>query len=291
MLILAVMPADRAAALRAERLEPPFERLKVLHTPKRPSRPGDWLAEHHEDGQSFAEFARSLPLVPTAARRTIYLQPIGDFSDAQRRVVALTADYVERFFGLPVRTREALPLAAIPAHARRRHPAWGIQQLRTTYLLDLLAAHRPADALAVLGLTAQDLYPAEDWNFVFGQALPAERVGVWSLHRNGDPSASPSEFRQCLRRTLTTAVHELAHLFGIAHCIAWECVMNGSNNVAEKDARPLWLCPTDLQKLSLATGYDPKTHLERLAEFAAANGFAEEAAWLQRAREVVAGAS
>jgi len=65
-----VMPADRAAALRAERLEPPFERLKALHTPKRPPRPGDWLAEHHEDGQSFAEFARSLPLVPTAARRT-----------------------------------------------------------------------------------------------------------------------------------------------------------------------------------------------------------------------------
>ncbi len=290
MVILAVMPADRAAALRAERLEPPFERLKALHTPKRPPRPGDWLAERHEDGQSFAEFARSLPLVPTAARRAIYLQPIGDFSDAQRRVVALTADYVERFFGLPVRTREALPLAAVPAQARRRHPTWGIEQLRTTYLLDLLAAHRSDDALGLLGLTAQDLYPADDWNFVFGQALPRERVGVWSLYRNGDPSASPSEFRLCLRRTLTTAVHELAHLFGIAHCIAWECVMNGSNNAAEKDARPLWLCPTDLQKLCLATGYDPRTHFERLAEFAAANGFAEEAAYFERAREIVAGA-
>jgi hypothetical protein len=46
-----------------------------------------------------------------------------------------------------------------------------------------------------------------------------------------------------------------------------------------------------LQKLCLAGGYDPKTHLERLAEFAAAHGFAEEAAWFQRAREVVAGAS
>jgi len=45
MVILAVMPADGAAALRAERLEPPFERLKALHTPKRPPRPGDWLAD------------------------------------------------------------------------------------------------------------------------------------------------------------------------------------------------------------------------------------------------------
>jgi archaemetzincin len=285
-----VVPADRAAALRAEPLEPPFERLKALHTPKRPPRPGDWLAEHHEDGQSFAELARSLPLVPTAARRTIYLQPIGDFSDAQRRVVARAADYVERFFGLPVRAREAVLLDAIPALARRRHPAWRNEQLRTTYLLHLLRARRPDDALAVLGLTAQDLYPADDWNFVFGQALPGERVGVWSLYRNGDPSASPTEFRLCLRRTLTTAVHELAHLFGIAHCIAWECVMNGSNNSAEKDARPLWLCPTDSQKLCLATERDPGTQFERLAEFAAANGFVDEAARFERAREVVSGA-
>ena len=112
MLILAVMPADRAAALRAERLEPPFERLKALHTPKRPPRPGDWLAEHHEDGQSFAEFARSLPLVPTAAVRTISLQPIGDFSDAQRRVVALTADYARAALAeLPVQNLRSWPPA------------------------------------------------------------------------------------------------------------------------------------------------------------------------------------
>jgi hypothetical protein len=66
--------------------------------------------------------------------------------------------------------------------------------------------------------------------------------------------------------------------------------MNGSNNAAEKDARPLWLCPTDLQKLCLATGYDPRTHFERLAVFAAKNGFAEERAFFERAREVLAGA-
>jgi archaemetzincin len=283
------MPPGRAAELRAEPLEPPFERLEVLHTPKRAPRPGDWLAEHPEDGQSFAEFARSLPLV-AAARRRIYLQPIGEFSDPQRRVIALAADYVDRFFALPLTTWEALPLDAIPPLARRRHPAWGNEQLRTTYLLHLLVARRPDDAGAVLGLTTEDLYPADDWNFVFGQALPAERVGVWSLYRNGNPSASASEFQLCLRRTITTAAHELAHLFGIAHCIAWECLMNGSNNAAEKDARPMWLCPTDLQKLHLATGYEPGKHFARLAEFAAANGFVDESAWFERAREIVSGA-
>src|SRR6266852_7569717 len=110
MLIPAAMPSDRAAALRAERLDPPFERLRALHTPKRPPRPGDWLAERHEDVQSPAEFARSLPLVPTAARRAIYLQPIGDFSDAQRRVVAVPQ---WRSFRLAVRVP---PLPAPHAH-------------------------------------------------------------------------------------------------------------------------------------------------------------------------------
>src|SRR5882672_235932 len=138
MLILAVMPVDRAAALRAERLEPPFERLKALHTPKRPPRPGDWLAEHHEAGQSFAEFARSLPLAPTAAR---YLcrtcgpglprsSAGGLTSSANRRDLRpapLDPDQLRRTPGssAPARTTARSRLADTrgrAASSRRRHP-------------------------------------------------------------------------------------------------------------------------------------------------------------------------
>ncbi len=48
----------------------------------------------------------------------------------------------------------------------------------------------------MLALTTSDLWPGEGWNFVFGQASLSERVGVWSLHRLGNPQI---EFTTCLR--------------------------------------------------------------------------------------------
>ena len=95
----------------------------------------------------------------------------------------------------------------------------------------MLKPHRPIDAVAVLGLTAEDLWPGDDWNFVFGQASLSERVGVWSLHRNGNVDGSVDEQRLFLRRTLKTAVHETGHMLSIPHCIAFQCGMNGSNSL------------------------------------------------------------
>src|SRR5207248_6501036 len=55
-LVVAGMLMERSAELRAEKIEPRFERLRDLHAPKRPPAPGDWLAEHAEPGQSVAEY-------------------------------------------------------------------------------------------------------------------------------------------------------------------------------------------------------------------------------------------
>jgi hypothetical protein len=64
---------------------------------------------------------------------------------------------------------------------------------------------------------------------VFGQASLADRVGVWSIYRNGEIDGDETERRKFLRRTLKTALHETGHMLGIPHCIAFECGMNGSN--------------------------------------------------------------
>ncbi len=273
-------PPTRPEQLRAEVLEPRFERLKPLHVPMGPPRPGEWLAEQDEPGESFAEYVASEPVRATAARRTIYLLPIGDFTPAQRRVLAQTEDFVARFYAVPVKTLEALPASVVPAEARRLHPALGTPQVLTSYVLhQVLVPRRPDDALAVLGLTAEDLYPAPDWNFVFGEATLKERVGVWSLYRNGDVEKEPTQY---LERTLKTAVHELGHMLSIPHCIAWECVLNGSNSLAESDARPLELCPACLQKLTWNVGLDPRARFEALLTFAADAGLAGELAQVQK---------
>ena len=52
------------------------------------------------------------------------------------------------------------------------------RQLLTTGILDLLHRRLPGDALCVVGVTMEDLYPDPSWNFVFGQASLTDRVGV-----------------------------------------------------------------------------------------------------------------
>src|SRR6185295_8773140 len=78
-------------------------------------------------------------------------------------------------------------LEQIPADAQRVPYEGARQQLLTTHLLErLLPQHRTTSDAAVLGLTAIDLWAGPGWNFVFGQASLKERVGVWSMARNGD---------------------------------------------------------------------------------------------------------
>jgi archaemetzincin len=178
-----------------------------------------------------------------------------------------------------------VPISAFPAHARRKHPDWGDEQLLSTYILDdLLLPDRPNDALAYLGLTACDLWPGEGWNFVYGQAKLRDRVGVWSIYRNGDPEEGAEAFRLCLRRTLMTAAHETGHILTMRHCTAFSCLMNGSNHQEERDSRPLNPCPVCLRKLMWNLQVDATAYLRRLAAFCASRGF-DEGEWYARAAD------
>lgn len=204
--------------------------------------PGDWLTEHEERGQTFAQYLLGFPVTPTAAKQTIYIQPLGNFTAAQRRLVTETAAYIALFYHLPVKVVDDLPASLIPASARRVGPLHHVQFLTTYVIEDLLPPRLPKDAFAYIAFTATDLWPGEGWNFVFGQASLRSRVGVWSVHRFGQPE-DPAAYALCLRRTLSTATHELGHMFSLWHCTSYACLMNGSNNLAESDREPLPLCP------------------------------------------------
>ena len=99
-----------------------------------------------------------------------------------------------------------------PTKTRRRDD----EQILTTYVLDnVLLPDLPDDAAAMIAFTASDLWPGEGWNFVYGQASTSDRVGVWSINRNGDPDAGEAEFRLCLLRAMKTATHETGHMFSL----------------------------------------------------------------------------
>ena len=263
------------------------EMLRPLADPLLPPRLGDWLAEHAEPGQTFADYLEARPVRKSERLHTIYLCIVGDFTDAQRRILDLTGDYLAIFFDCPVKVQRQIALDSISARARRTHPSWGDPQVLTGYLLhDVLEPERPADALAYLALTASDLWPGKGWNFVFEEANLRQRTGVWSIYRNGDPA---EDFTLCLRRTHGTASHELCHVLTMHHCTAFRCLMNGSNHQEERDARPLHLCPVCLRKLCWNLQVEPVPYLKNLAAFCQQHGLDPESAWYERALAALAG--
>ena len=207
------------------------------------------------------------------------MQPLGDFTKTQRKVIDQTADVIGRYFNLPVKVVAPLPLSRIPKKARRVHPSWGVKQILTGYVLDdLLAPRVPKDAFAYIAFTTSDLWPGERWNFVFGQASLHGRVGVWSLYRYGDPHKGAAAYRLCLKRTIQTATHELGHMFSMYHCTAYECNMCGSNSLPEADRRPMTACPECLAKICWATQADSIKRYRKLHAFYRASGLADDAA-------------
>ena len=50
--------------------------------------------------------------------------------------------------------------------------------------------------------------------------------------------------------------HEICHMFGIKHCVYYECLMNGSNHDEEAANKPMNLCPVCLRKLQSNIGFD-----------------------------------
>ena len=271
------------AEARIDALKALREKLRPLHQRLGPPKPGEWRAEHHEAGQTFEQYLGSNPITPDGVRKILAIQPLGELTSAQRKIVNLAADYMSRYFTLETRILADVSSAAIPKAARRTHPTWGDKQVLTTYVLEkLLRPNLPADAVATIAFTASDLWPGGDWNFVFGQAELRDRVGVWSIYRNGDPSASPAAFKLALLRTLRIAVHETGHMLSLEHCTAYRCVQGGVNSLDEDDRAPLWLCPECVAKVVWATRADPRRRYEKLAAFCKEHGLDTEAAFFNR---------
>ncbi|MCR9245859.1 MAG: archaemetzincin [bacterium] len=258
--------------------------LSELHEPAPTVGSGDWLAEHEEPGQTFAEYLDEDPVAATAGRRRIYVVPIGEFDAGRQQVFDRTVEAVRHWFGLEVVVEAAVPLSAIPQNSMRQsnHGDW--LQLHAGYLMRrVLRPNLPADAACRIGFVSADLWPGRGWNFVFGQASLRDRIGVWSLYRNGDPNESKAAARLCLLRTVKTATHEIGHMFGMRHCTAWSCNLAGSNHQAESDRQPWRLCPECLPKLLRATGVDAGERFVALRRFGDGFGLAAEAEWFARA--------
>ena len=254
--------------------------------------PNHWLAVHDEPGQTFDQFKASRPNRPAPDRRIIYLQPLGDFVPERSPSIDKLREFAAAFFAMEVKALPPIPIQS-SKFATRQNPLTGNPQILTNDVLKFLTTRLPADAFCILAITMEDLYPEPSWNFVFGQASLRDRVAVYSFVRYdpafyGEPRMAGYEML-LLRRSCKVLAHETGHMFGLAHCTYFNCLMNGSNHLVESDRRPLHLCPVCLRKLQWSIGFDV---LERYVELERVNrltGFTDEAAWLSRRIKTVQG--
>lgn len=251
--------------------------------------PEDWLSVNPERGQTVQDYIDSHPNEPEP-RDHIYILPVGPLPYERGPTTDELAEHARRFFGMPVVVLPVRPLHELNMPSRVHG---GHRQLHAVAVLDALQAEVPRDAYCLIAVTLEDLYPSDDFNYVFGLARLKSRVGVFSFARYhpeffGEAPEGGAVFtvdrRLMVRRALKVMSHEIGHMFGVEHCIHLHCVMNGANHLSEVDRAPMHLCPVCLRKLHVALGFDPEARYRGLAEHYGSLGLDEAADWaFQRA--------
>ena len=241
----------------------------------------DWLATQNEVGQTPKKYKLGGPYIRwmhSKQKRIVLFAIDGSIDD---ETLELYRGYCEAYFlgaeiavvkpgaeivvarsrdGKATRTKK-IPADFLGTHKVANRMNNGILQFNASEINTALKEYRTSDTFCILGVTNQDLYPRPEWNFVYGQANTAAGTGIFSFTRHDvnfgqDPDEQsdyePAEARAIwLKRSCSTMVHEIIHMFGIKHCIFYECTMNGSNGGFESGRVEggTSLCPSCLIKL------------------------------------------
>eukprot|EP00947_MAST-08B_sp_MAST-8B-sp1_P004968 g4968.t1 len=226
------------------------------------------------------------------------------------------ARYMTAFFGLPARVAQPVALRDFSEGARGGYE--GQLQLLTDDIFNfLLKRKRDRDVLCSVAVTMADLFIVKDgvaWNFVFGQARIFDSVGVYSFARydprgfslmwNGSsgleaddsssaalPPLGKEEMSLMLYRSVKVMCHETGHIFGIKHCVYYECLMCGCNHLEEFDKRFFDLCPICLRKLQSSNKFDALERYRAIAKLCEEFDWPECGAWLKSRIEALEVAS
>lgn len=280
---------------------------------------GEWLDQHRETGQTFRSFNRlSMKVVPHGHVRVIELVPVGPFQAGRSPDLDKLRRYVACFFGIEARVAEPLDLLKTftAETSEPRGPREGMEgqlQLCTNDIFDLLRVRMKQrssrDVLCSVVITMADLFCVkngdEAWNFVFGQALLMDGIGCFSFARydptgsyalmwegkpdgsnyqqmSGTGSSTPmsdDDASRLLQRACKVCVHETGHIFGLKHCVFYDCLMNGANHLEEFDKRTMHLCPVCLRKLHSSVRFGVVGRASALCDLYQEFGWDEELEW------------
>ncbi|MBM4354224.1 MAG: hypothetical protein FJ109_10590 [Deltaproteobacteria bacterium] len=162
-------------------------------------------------------------MLPTAGRRLTLVAAAA----VEPAVLAAISGAIERTWGLSVSTRMA-PLLLPPSG-----PAWRGSQLFAEEVLRLLKGLLHEERMLALAVVRADI-TVPIMQYVMGEAEMGGSCAVISLARVGQDLVE--------ERAAKLAIHEVGHLFDLAHCDNRDCTMTPVASVDELDARPTALC-------------------------------------------------
>jgi len=205
-------------------------------------------------------------------RKTIYLHTLEDpFPDTA--ALHAIVSYLTVFFCLPVQITHT-PWQSIRLHTRPGCNGFGDFQLSMDDLLVWLKYHVPEDAYCIVAVTAIDLFlpNAAPGRYHPGRSHYTQRHGAFSIARLGskvDTSFQPCSRGLHLRRCLKLSSHEVAHTFGLKHCMKPTCRMAGTTSLEHHDETSLFFCKSceqKLQKLLRWSRHDCQLRAKALAQ-------------------------
>jgi archaemetzincin len=144
-----------------------------------------------------------------------------------------------------------MPARVMPHEAEPRYAVIAKRgQYDAGLILLELAGDTPAPPLR-LGITAVDLC-LPFLTHVFGEAQLEGRSAVVSLHRLSQTQRNrPVSRPLVLERLAKVALHEIAHVLGLVHCEAQDCLMNFSADLSRLDGIGMSLCSRCHKELQL----------------------------------------
>lgn len=265
---------------------PNYQELYALDEKLTIPREGEWLSEHKETDEGFDQYVAKKPVTTLPGKNVIYLQPIGIFSSTEEKMLKLTAEYTEYFFGLKTVLLDPIGVDDFPKDKKRTFME--AEQLDAGYIIsNILPKKTPSDGIVIMGLTTQDLYPSPNWNYVFGLASYSKRTAVTSMYRFEDPDFLKGDYSLCLNRLIKTSTHEISHMFSLPHCIHAECLMNGANHIVELDGQHNALCSVCLAKLSWNMEFDNVERMKNMISFCKKHQLDADAVILQKQYDVI----
>lgn len=141
-----------------------YRKLMGLFDPIAKPKPGDWLSEHKESGQTFEQFAKSDFRRVRQNQKTIYVQPLE--KEISSDMINTFEKFLTAYFpGMIIKINPPIALEKEKSVAWRINDYSNKKQYNASDILKFLRSKVPKDSYCTIGCTMTDLYPQDSWNF------------------------------------------------------------------------------------------------------------------------------